>query len=60
MSGATANGKGDGTRPSGLPWEVRDLKYDRALGVITQRQYSARIKAAWDSARKRGWRDSKG
>jgi len=59
MSGASDYGKGDATRPSGLPWEVRDLLYDRALGNITARQYNTRIKEAWAKARKRGWRDNK-
>lgn len=59
MRGATANGKGDNTRPSWLPWEVRSLNFDRAFGVITQKEYDAQIDAAWVKARKRGWRGSR-
>jgi hypothetical protein len=59
MSGAWSGGKGDMTRPSDFPWEVRDLLYDRALGHITQKQFNAQIEAAWARARKRGWRGNR-
>lgn len=59
MRRQTEYGKGDATRPSGLPWEVKGLRFDRSLGHITTRQYNARIQAAWARARKRGWNGPK-
>lgn len=56
MRGQTDYGKGSATRPRGIPHEVYGLKYDLQIKAITRAEYDARIEAAWETAKKRGWR----
>jgi len=56
MKGQWSGGKGDATRRSSVPWEVRDLNYDLQAETITRKEYDDRIDAAWAQARARGWK----